>query len=191
MRRDFLRNWHHCSASYWYRNDRIGSSDYDRAVRDGGIRYETAVCRIKKYRLSVRIAIYVETREPLLQPNDNGTIAPSTTGMAHAAKPRESAVMISRVPETQFRATAPLTVHDWIAHSATPPNERVILQEIHRRVTVLSCGRHSWVQPSYETSAFGLPGCRINELGLLGVLVAAFAFTSFMFSSQKVLRPEP
>jgi hypothetical protein len=31
----------------------------------------------------------------------------------------------------------------------------------------------------------------LNELALVGVLVAAFAFTSFTISSQKVLRPEP
>jgi membrane protein implicated in regulation of membrane protease activity len=30
----------------------------------------------------------------------------------------------------------------------------------------------------------------LYELALVGLLVAAFAFTSFMFSSQKVLRPE-
>jgi membrane protein implicated in regulation of membrane protease activity len=38
--------------------------------------------------------------------------------------------------------------------------------------------------------AVGL-GAELNALGLVGVLVAAFAFTSFMFSSQKVQRPEP
>lgn len=31
----------------------------------------------------------------------------------------------------------------------------------------------------------------LNELALLGVVVVPLAFTSFMFSSQKVLRPEP
>jgi hypothetical protein len=31
----------------------------------------------------------------------------------------------------------------------------------------------------------------LSELGLVGVLVASFAFSSFIFSSQKVLRPEP
>jgi hypothetical protein len=32
-------------------------------------------------------------------------------------------------------------------------------------------------------------GAHLYELALVGVLVAAFSFTSFMFSSQKVLRP--
>lgn len=31
----------------------------------------------------------------------------------------------------------------------------------------------------------------LYEFALVGLLVAAFAFTSFMYSSQKVLRPEP
>jgi hypothetical protein len=34
-------------------------------------------------------------------------------------------------------------------------------------------------------------GAGLHELALVGVLVAAFAFTSFMHSSQKVLRPAP
>jgi hypothetical protein len=38
--------------------------------------------------------------------------------------------------------------------------------------------------------AVGL-GAQLNVLALVGLLVAAFAFTSFMVSSQKVLRPEP
>ncbi len=38
--------------------------------------------------------------------------------------------------------------------------------------------------------AVGL-GADLNALGLVGVLVAAFAFSSFMISSQRVLRPEP
>ena len=38
--------------------------------------------------------------------------------------------------------------------------------------------------------AVGL-GAELNELTLVGALVAAFAFSSFMFSSQKVMRPEP
>ena len=40
----------------------------------------------------------------------------------------------------------------------------------------------------------GLPlgvSADLYPLALVGLLVAAFAFTSFMFSSQKVLRPQP